>query len=436
VVAVRVWPWNSINSLLLRAGRIFDAGADIIELKGLPFRVYCFRNPEHIEQIFKDPQVGGTKNPKLLDRLKWAMPRSGVVLKGGQEWRERRRQVQSAFKSQKLAKFAGCVAPLVNEMLAGWKAFEGRQEGFDLSHEMHNLITRLAFKMYFSEDLMGSELDRIAYESHYIEFNFVRRTPLFIPTPANLKFKKYVHNLQRTLQALIDERRASKAEHDDLLATMVNLHDASTNQPWPDREIVAETFNVYIATCLLGTSLCWSLYLLSQNPEVQDRLRAEARAVLGDRLPVVEDLANMPYSEMVMDEILRRFPSSWGLPRLCEQGMTIGSLRVPPGSMVIPMVYFVHHHRGLWDDPQRFDPERFSPENRKKIGTFSYFPYGRGERTCLGVNLAPLIVRQILAMICRDYRVTFQPQHPRDPVIDIAFEIHPRDKMMFSIERC
>jgi cytochrome P450 len=177
------------------------------------------------------------------------------------------------------------------------------------------------------------------------------------------------------------------------------------------------------------------LYLLSQNQNAQDRLRAEARAVLGERLPVVDDLAKMPYSEMVMDEVLRRFPSSWGLPRLCEQGMTIGALRVPPGSMVIPMVYFVHHHRGLWDDPQRFDPERFSPENRKKIGTFSYFPYGRGERTCLGVNLAPLIVRQILAMICRDYRVTFRPQHARDPVIDIAFEIHPRDKLVFSIER-
>jgi hypothetical protein len=44
-------------------------------------------------------------------------------------------------------------------------------------------------------------------------------------------------------------------------------------------------------------------------------------------------------------------------------------------------------------------------------------------------------VRQILAMICRDYRVTFKPQSPQDPVIDIAFEIHPRDRMVMAIER-
>ncbi len=401
--------------------------------KGFPFASICFRIPDHIEQIFKHPQVDGTKNSKLLDRLKWAMPRSGVVLKGGQEWKERRRQVQAAFKSPKLAQFTSHVPALVTEMLQRWRAFEGQAAGFDFSHEMHNLVTRLAFQMYFSHDLTGPELDRIAHESHFIEYNFVRRTPLWIPTPDNLRFKRYVHNLRGTLQGLIDERRRSPSDTQDLLSIMTGLTDANTGEPWPDHEIVAETFNVYIATCLLGSSLCWAFYLLSKHPEIQDKIRAEARETFGERMPTVDDLPNMPYSEMVMMEVLRHFPSSWGLPRYCEAGMIVGNVTIPPDSMVIPMVYYVHHHAGLWSDPERFDPERFAPENRQQIAPCAYFPYGRGERTCLGVNLAPLIVRQIIALICRDYQLTFVPQTPHDPVVDIAFEIHPRDKMVFSL---
>ena len=43
-----------------------------------------------------------------------------------------------------------------------------------------------------------------------------------------------------------------------------------------------------------AAALTWALYLLSEHPEVTDRLRAELTSVLGDRAATVADLPRLP----------------------------------------------------------------------------------------------------------------------------------------------
>lgn len=75
----------------------------------------------------------------------------------------------------------------------------------------------------------------------------------------------------------------------------------------------------------------------------------------------------------------------------------IGSHFIKKGQRVFPCIYMAQHDPENFSDPSSFKPERFF--GRKEMGfRWSYFPFGLGDRVCLGKNLG-LIQAQVLAEI-------------------------------------
>ena len=80
-----------------------------------------------------------------------------------------------------------------------------------------------------------------------------------------------------------------------------------------DKQVRDEAITLFLAGHeTTATALTWTWYLLSQHPNVDDKMRSEIRRVLGDRPPSYNDLPKLRYTEMVLAESLRLYPPGLG----------------------------------------------------------------------------------------------------------------------------
>jgi cytochrome P450 len=194
-------------------------------------------------------------------------------------------------------------------------------------------------------------------------------------------------------------------------------------------EVITMFFAGHETTAL---ALTWAWYLLALNPEVEAKLHAEVDRVLVGRVPTVEDLPNLPYVRMVVDETLRLYPPVWTFPRQAIADDEIGGYHIPAGSLMFPSQYLTHRHPRFWEDPERFDPERFLPQRAEGRQTFAYYPFGGGSRTCIGVHFALLEACLVLATMAQRIRPRLASDRPVEPRSIIT--LHPDQGLPMRVE--
>ncbi len=110
-------------------------------------------------------------------------------------------------------------------------------------------------------------------------------------------------------------------------------------------------------------SLGWTLYTLTQHPEIQTKLREALRQQFGHSPPEsFEDLKSVPYLFQVIEESLRLFPPFPFLLRDIDKPESFKEYEVNKGETFIVAPFFVHRNPEYWDDPETFNPDRFKEE--------------------------------------------------------------------------
>ena len=141
---------------------------------------------------------------------------------------------------------------------------------------------------------------------------------------------------------------------------------------------------LWAGTETTALTLAWTLYLLSQHPEALERIRAEARAVCGDRDPAVERGAAARLHSHGDPGDDAPVPADLGLIRIAADDDVIERPSDQEGDKVVICTYVMHHSPKYWEEPEKFDPERFAPERPKKRVKYSYLPFAAGKRACIG----------------------------------------------------
>jgi cytochrome P450 len=202
---------------------------------------------------------------------------------------------------------------------------------------------------------------------------------------------------------------------EDLLSTLLAPR-SETGEPLDDRLVRDELITMLFAGSeTTGLMLSWTWYLLSQHPDALRRLHAELDEVLGGRLPTVDDLADLKYTRMVLQETMRLYPPVWFLFRQSLQEDEIDGYRITANAKVVVSPYTTHRHPAFWPNPEQFDPERFTPENSQGRPRYAYLPFGAGRHLCLGNNLAMMEGQLVLATIAQRYRIEPVPGHAVKP---------------------
>ncbi|MGB3379661.1 MAG: cytochrome P450 [Allopontixanthobacter sediminis] len=168
-----------------------------------------------------------------------------------------------------------------------------------------------------------------------------------------------------------------------------------------------------------ATSLLW---LLAANPDWQEKVRQELRAVTGgEGKPVdYDDLGKLELTEMAFKEALRFMPPVPSIPRRALRDFEHGGYTIPAGTQVGINVHLVHHQEEHWPDPLRFDPMRFTPEQVKARHKYAWVPFGGGAHMCLGLHFAYMQVKILLAHVLTRYEVKvaegYEPQWQPWPI--------------------
>lgn len=257
--------------------------------------------------------------------------------------------------------------------------------------------------------------------------------PLSVPTPRNRRINAAIHTLDAIVQGLIQERRQRAIERGDVLSLLLLARDEETGQGMSDQQVRDEVMTLLFAGHETTSNLlAWTWFLLATHPEVEQRLQAELDAVLGGRLPTVEDLAHLPYGHRVLEETLRLYPPAWSLARKALVDDKVGGYVLPASTIILMSPYVTHRHPAFWEEPERFDPDRFTPERVAVRPRYAYFPFGGGPRQCIGNTFALMEAHLILATVAQRYRLRLVPDHPVEP--QALLTLRPRDGLPMLLE--
>lgn len=97
----------------------------------------------------------------------------------------------------------------------------------------------------------------------------------------------------------------------------------------------------------------------------------------------------------VLKETLRLHPPGWMGSRRLGRDLVWEGVRLPRGALALYSPYLSGRDPALWDAPDEFRPERWA----HKPPAWAYLPFGGGERLCLGMHLAQMLILDALAAL-------------------------------------
>ena len=232
-----------------------------------------------------------------------------------------------------------------------------------------------------------------------------------LPLPANRRFQRALGELEAVVYRIIADRRHARRDEPDLLSMFLSARDEESGTGMTDRQLRDEVMTMLLAGHeTTSLALSWTYYLLSQHPDVDQRIADEVERVIGDARPAFAHVDRLTRTRQALEESLRLYPPAWGFSRLSLGDDDIGGYRLPKGSIVFLIPFVVHRRPKLWPDPNRFDPERFTPEREAERPRFAYIPFGGGPRGCIGNQFAMLEAQLIVATIAQRYRLELVPK--------------------------
>jgi len=217
--------------------------------------------------------------------------------------------------------------------------------------------------------------------------------------------------LDEIVYAEITRRRAEPDEsRRDILSLLLAVRDDEGNG-FSDKEVRDQVMTLMFAGHDTSTStLTFMMHELARHPDVVARLQEEQDRVLAGRTPDIETLEReMPYLDMVLDEVLRLYPPAWIGPRRAVRDFEFGGHAVARGAYVNYCSWASHRLPEVFPDPEAFIPERFTRERKAALPRGAYVPFGGGSRICIGKRFGQTEVKLVATMLLQRLRLDALP---------------------------
>lgn len=386
------------------------ANEGIFKITSPIFKTVVVYRPDYVKYVLQDNNKNYTKSRAY--RIVSGLLGQGLLTSEGDFWRKQRRMAQPAFHKERLNAMLDIMVSCTDETIAELMAIKPGEATNMANHMMALTLNVVAKAMFGAEvpdgivETVGRELN-IANELALERVSSLLILPLWVPTPKNKEQLRACNALYKVVDDIIDRRRQSPGEYDDLLQMLMDAKDEDTGEQMSDKQLRDECLTIFLAgheTTALALSWLWKL--LHDNPEKKAKLAAEVEMVLGNKKPQLEDLRNLPYTRMCIDEAMRLYPPAWAIGRQNIDSDVIGGHFIAAGTNVILPVYCIHRSPELWENPDDFIPERFGKDNIKGADKFAYFPFGGGPRLCIGNNFALMEMQVIVAMLVQRFNFT------------------------------
>lgn len=405
---------------------------DAVRLRVPGADAYLLNHPDLVQQVLVTEHKAFHKGP-TIQAAKMLLGDSLLTSEGEHHLRQRR-LIQPIFHHERIAGYADAMVRRAEDAVAGWR--DGAE--LDAHAEMASLTLAVVGETLFGTDVdeaSSATVTRALTETLSMfdrVYSPVFRLLIRLPTPTMRRYRRIEADLNRVIGDLIAKRRAAGATGDDLLSLLLRADEDGAAMS--DAQVRDEALTLFLAGHeTTANALAWAWWLLSQHPDVEDRLHVEIDEALAGRSPDVEDLPRLPYTEMVLSESIRLRPPAWAIGRRATQEVRIGDIAIPEGSIVVVSPWLLHHDARWWPEPEAFRPERWTPEAGAERPRFAYVPFGGGPRLCVGEPFARMEGVLLLATIAQRWRLRLVPGASVEPRAVVT--LRPRNGLPMVPER-
>jgi len=403
---------------------------DVVKLAmPTPFHIFCLRNPEHIKYITTCKEAATDKPPHTVPKADWMMGNGVFNDLGGETWKAKRSRINPAFTPAHSAYFCQPLPEFLESLKQRWQSF-GPDKPIGLHDEILRMVLDFAVFTMFSKRLAADELQWIMQAVEFSEEMFATLSPLWLPTSANLRFRRIGRQFNRLMQNILDDWRARPSGRPDALDFLTrdsNHGDLHAN----DEELRAAMFSILLGTPAVVLPILWALYFFTVRPDTLQALKAELVEVVGARIPLPDDLPKLTYLNMFFKETLRIYPPFWGSLRYSRSAVAFDGFSFPARSVFAMIRVAAHRHPRYWQHPEQFIPERFSSLNPDPGSVRAYLPFGWGPRLCLGRYLAAMLCPITIAFIAQNFEVRISAEEPIQ--LKYWFAMYPAREMLGTL---
>lgn len=364
-------------------------------------------NPADIKVVFAgDPTVFHAGEANSM--LKGLLGETSVLVVDGDVHRDRRRLMLAPFHRDAVAAQARTITDIARTNIDSWPVGETFSAAPKMSQLTLDVILRTvigtsdpqrldALRMAIPKVLSVNSWDSLAIANPVLQ----KRLPW-------RRLRRRIAVVDRLLYDEIADHRSDPglSERTDVLAMLIRSADED-GRTMTDTELRDQLMTLLAAGHdTTATGLAWALERLIRNPAVLET------AVQAAKASAAGDLAGDDYLDAVIKETLRMRPVVFDVGRILKSPVEIGGYVLPAGVMVVPAMGLVHANPELYCAPGIFDPQRMVGAT---LSPTTWFPFGGGNRRCLGANFAMVesrvVLREVLSRV--DLRTTTAPDERR-----------------------
>lgn len=356
---------------------------------------------------------------------------NGLLTVDGDFWLKQRRLIQPAFHKQKMNQLVENMRLTIISELDGLT----ENQKIDLFPVMSEVAFNVVAKSLFQFSIADEKLNRIKFIIEEVQNFLIKEIRLphkawwFSIIGQVKKHLELAEENNKIIQEIIEQRVSSKSEINDLLNMLLETRYEDTGEGMSVKQLIDEIKILFIAGHeTTANALTFTLHLLGNSPDVQEKVFEEITKIELETDDVVEQLQKMTYTNAVLNESMRLYPPAWITDRQNVEDDTLAGFNIKKGTLIGVSFYELHRNPKYWENPNVFNPDRFLGEQKKQSMQY-FYPFGAGPRMCIGAGFAIYEMCLAISYIVKKYKiisagnaVNFNPLITLKPVgIEVTF---------------
>ncbi|KAG7381721.1 hypothetical protein PHYPSEUDO_005720 [Phytophthora pseudosyringae] len=458
------------------ANRFLDWVTDVfLSRNGAPFtlrlpfqrNMILTANPEHYEHVMKTQHDNFLKGDHIYDLLVDLLGDSILIVEG-EEWKFHRRVFVNLFSSRALREH---MAPIIQKHVRVLQCVLTDAAMSKLPVDMFTYSGRFTLDA-FGEIAFGFNMSTLTlkhehpFERAFVAAQHIAAARLVVPTWywklkrwLNVGSEKHLREALTTVDKFVmdvisktmERRNAPRANgaeektHSRDIVSLILANETVDGKP-VDPILVR---NVVLMALIAGRdtaadALAWLFHLLTLNPRVEEKLRAELLEKLPklgtdvDYVPDMQEVQGLPYLEATINETLRLFSPVGLAQKLCVRDTVFpDGTFVPKGSNIALVYHAMARMPGVWGaDAASFLPERFiDPQTGEilKVSSGKFSAFNTGPRVCVGRKLAMMEMKMVVACVVGRFHMDEVPG--QDVACSGGLTIGMKNPLMMRVQK-
>nr|AZR39462.1 cytochrome P450 [Agasicles hygrophila] len=397
---------------------------DLIKAHGNTFKIYMGNDmhvftadPKFVDGVLTSDNLSKTQMYDFL-RPFWY---DGLAISEGEKWKTRRTMCSPLFHRGSLKLFFERAKNLTDNLIQNLDNAINGTDVINAKDILFQYTMEVNFESIFglkidSQDVNGHKFPK--YVDDFVECTMARNFSAW--KRFDLPYKLFASEYEEYTEALnylrsftlkmmnaklnllkLTGKESNSGNCKQCLVEHLDLPNMSTAD-------ILEEVNVFVTAGYdtSGTNVGFFLLELSRHQEMQKQIFEEITAIIGDDFSKLnlQNLQAMRYLDRFYKEVLRLRSAVPIIERRIKKDCVINGVNLPKDTSVSCLLYYLHHNKEYYPDPEKFDPDRWLPEIQSSRPSYTFIPFSTGLRNCIGQKFATYTVKISVVRMLMEYQ--------------------------------